>query len=249
MPPSFRSAPDSSHATSLFTSALGYLADAAVRGSLPQDFELLALRRGRAATQPPVAEAWIQALTESVPMVSAPAAQMHQLQCQLADWEEYAQPDSSEARLVLRLDDASGLARGKQPEDLAEGFVLDFMLRSKADPSLLVEAKDVWNDDAGLARWLGRPREVMLGALGKATRIYPAIREGLRAAQPTRILLDTEQTVEFLSGAAAELSAAGFEVLLPNWLNRQSKLKLKLEGTSKQSTGSDGAVNPVFGLE
>lgn len=257
MPPALRAVPESSHASKVLTQALDSLTDAAVRINLPADLPVLAPRRGRAPAALPAAEAWVNSLAGGNAVVHAPEADLRQLQHQLSEWEEYAQPDRSAAHLVLRLDDAAeepGIeaipGEDANPAELDAGFRVDFMLRSAADPSLLIGADTVWADDGGLSRWLGRPREVLLGALGKAARVYPAIREGLRSARPSGIRLDASQTVEFLASVAPELSAAGFEVLLPNWLNRQAKLKLKLAGKSAESGSSDSAAaESRFGLD
>lgn len=257
MPASFRAAPGSNHASRLFSSALDYLVDATLRRNLPTDFEALPARRGRTPATVPAAEAWMQALASGNPLVTAPATEVQALQRSLADWDEYAQPDRNAAHLVLRLDEvAEGHEPGTSPDvenkasDVAAGFRLDFMLRSAVDPSLLVDAATVWRDEAGLSRWLGRPREVLLAALGKAARIYPAIRDGLRSASPTGLQLNETQVVDFLAEFAPELSAAGFEVLLPHWLNRQAQLKLKLAGKSGEAQSSDAATtDPRFGLQ
>ncbi|MFJ2618307.1 DEAD/DEAH box helicase [Glutamicibacter sp. NPDC087344] len=248
MPPSFRAEPGSEHAGDLFTSALGYLTDATVRSQLPNDLAVL----GKSSVAPDAAQAWVQALAAPTALVAAESQAVQTLQRQLADWEDYTTADRSKAHLVLRLaemSEASEPATQNNPVDLEAGFRLDFMLRSAEDHSLLVGAEQVWADDSGLSRWLGRPREVLLSALGKAARIYPAIRAGLRAARPLGIRLDANQTVEFLSAVAPELSAAGFEVLLPNWLQRQASMKLKLAGSSESSGGNDAVTQARFGLD
>jgi SNF2 family DNA or RNA helicase len=129
--------------------------------------------------------------------------------------------------------DAAGGDGGREP-----AWRLEFLLQSVADPSLLVPAEQTWTDDGSLARWLPRPQELLLGELGRASRVYPELAGGLRAARPSALDLDADGAYHFLDVAAPALDEAGFGVLLPSWWNRRRKLGL----TMSAHTRVDGVV-------
>jgi hypothetical protein len=105
-------------------------------------------------------------------------------------------------------------------------------LQSTEDPSLLVPAEQVWNDDGSLRRWLDRPQELLLTELGRASRMFPGLAPGLRTAHPSELALDADGAYRFLSGTAAVLDEAGFGVVLPSWWDRRRKLRLALSAHS-----------------
>lgn len=229
MPPGFRSAEDSEHAGQLFAAMLGWLVDAAVRIKSSQKALTPAGSGSSVASS-----AWTQALVSSNGLVRAPEAEVREVHRALEVWDEYLHPPQLSATLVLRLSETE------------EEFRLEFALRSVHDPSLLVEAAYLWTDDVGLTKWMSRPREVLLAELGKATRVYPTLREGLRSARPSGVDLEPEQVVQFLRSTAEDLMAAGFEVLLPSWHNAQADLKLKVAGSVRAQSSVSEAK---FGLE
>src|SRR6516165_6377148 len=118
------------------------------------------------------------------------------------------------------------------------GWRLEFLLQSVADPSLLIGAEQTWADDGTLSRWLPRPQELLLGELGRASRVYPDLAGGLRQPRPCALDLDADGAYKFLSVAAHALDEAGFGVLLPSWWNRRRRLGL----TASAHTQADGVV-------
>src|SRR5579859_2357641 len=118
---------------------------------------------------------------------------------------------------------ASGVPRQPEP-----GWRLEFLLQSIADPSLLIPAEQAWAGDGTLSRWLPRPQELLLTELGRASRIYPELADGLRQAQPCALDLDSGGAYRFLSAAAPALHEAGFGVLLPSWWSRRARLGLAM---------------------
>ena len=118
------------------------------------------------------------------------------------------------------------------------GWRLEFLLQSVADPSLLIGAEQTWADDGTLSRWLPRPQELLLAELGRASRVYPELSEGLRQPRPCALALDADCAYRFLSVAAPALDEAGFGVLLPSWWNRRRRLGL----TASAHTQADGVV-------
>jgi len=131
--------------------------------------------------------------------------------------------------------DGGAPGHGEEPEP---GWRLEFLLQSIADPSLLIPAEQTWADDGTLSRWLPRPQELLLGELGRASRIYPELADGLRQARPCALDLDADGAYRFLSTAAPALDEAGFGVLLPSWWDRRARLGL----TMSAHTPADGVV-------
>ena len=105
------------------------------------------------------------------------------------------------ARATFRLSDATEDAQWR----------LEFLLQSIEDPSLLVPAEQAWNAGEGLRRWLDRPQELLLGELGRASRVYPELELALRQARPVALELDAD-------GATGGLGEAPrLERLARNW--------------------------------
>lgn len=244
MPPAFRATQASKDPAALATEVLNTITDALVRLRLPTSF--LPPRRGRRPVHPPTLEAWLDALTGPDSRVDADPAELAALETQLQPWAAIGREEPGPAHLVLRLSDP-GTSRSMDAVDPtdSEGWRLEFLLRSRADPSLLVDAERVWIDDGALARWLERPREVLLSELARAQRVYPGIEPGLRQAQPTGLTLDTESAYRFLTGSVTALDEAGFEVLLPAWWGRRGRLGLRLTTTPSDP----GATDSAFGRD
>ena len=136
------------------------------------------------------------------------------------------------------------MATGHEDEEAREDlWRLEFLLRSTADHSLLVDAEHVWSDDGTLGRWLQRPREVLLAELARAQRVYPGIEPGLRQAQPDGLWFDTEAAFGFLTTSASALDEAGFEVLLPDWWGRRRRVGLRLTTTPKDAAITASGLN------
>ena len=95
-----------------------------------------------------------------------------------------------------------------------------FALVPHAEPSLLVDAADVWSSpraQRALRRHCDDPQETLLAELGRACRLWPELADGLRTARPAELVLDAAGAHRFLREAAPALHAAGFGVLLPSW--------------------------------
>jgi len=152
-----------------------------------------------------------------------------------------AEADPVGARAVGGSGAEAGLADPGAPghsERGEAGWRLEFLLQSVADPSLLIGAEQTWADDGTLSRWLPRPQELLLGELGRASRVYPDLADGLRQPRPCALDLDADGAYKFLSVAAPALDEAGFGVLLPSWWNRSRRLGL----TASAHTQADGVV-------
>ncbi|WP_324162386.1 DEAD/DEAH box helicase [Amycolatopsis sp.] len=228
MPPVCRAVPGHDDPHELVTVALRALVDAAAREVLPAD--LVPPRRGRRPKRLPVVEAWLTALCAPDGRFDAETDDVDVLAEALAPWGEVGTGRTGPARATFRLTEVS---EGEEP-----GWCLEFLLQSVEDPSLLVPAAQVWDDDGSLSRWIARPQELLLAELGRASRSYPELVPGLRQARPCALELDVEGTYHFLSVAAPVLDEAGFGVMLPSWWDQRRQLGLVLSA----HTPVDGVV-------
>ena len=254
MPPVCRAVPEHDDPHQVVMAALAALADTAVRQALPAGLQLAPPRRGRRPARLPVAEAWLAALTGPDGRFDADPGSLDALARELAPWDEVGSGQTGPARATFRLVEADADSPGGpggwevpgedgpgEPGDGAPGgdWRIEFLLQSVSDPSLLVPAERTWADDGSLSRWLPRPQELLLAELGRASRIYPELADGLRQARPCGLGLDADGAYHFLAAAAPALDQAGFGVLLPSWWDKQARLGL----TMSASTPVDGVVD------
>jgi SNF2 family DNA or RNA helicase len=226
-------------------SALGALTDAAARTRLA-GVNLVPPRRGRRPRQLPTEEGWLAALTTPDGHFAADEEALHALESALGAWDEVGAGRVGPARATFRLSEIPSEEQ-EQDERTDPQWRLEFLLQATADPSLLVPARQAWTDDGALRRWLESPQEVLLGELGRASRIYPRLAAGLRQARPTGLDLSAEDAYEFLAVAASALGEAGFGVLLPTWWDQRSRLGLKLSASTP--TDAKAAEGGLFGKE
>ncbi|MEV0677948.1 DEAD/DEAH box helicase [Actinosynnema sp. NPDC050436] len=119
-----------------------------------------------------------------------------------------------------------------------DGWRVEFLLQAVDEPSVLVPAHRVWRrEDAVLRRWVDRPQEVLLGDLGRAARLYPALDRALADRRPVGMDLDVDSAHEFLTHAAL-LAQAGFGVLLPSWWRQPRRLGLTLTASGQGVAGT-----------
>ncbi|MBO0878477.1 MAG: ATP-dependent helicase, partial [Pseudonocardia sp.] len=164
----------------LVEDALATLVDAAVRdrlGRAATPIELVPPRRGRRPLRPPAVEAWLAALNTVDGRFDAEPAEVDALADALAPWDELGAEPAGPARATFRLTEELPLHDPADPDPDAPDTVwrLEFLLRSVADPSLLVPAEQVWTAPDGLRRWIDAPQEILLAELAKANAIYPEL--------------------------------------------------------------------------
>jgi superfamily II DNA or RNA helicase len=155
---------------------------------------------------------------------------------ELARWSAPALGARDRLRACFRLE---------LPVDDGEPFVLRFLLQSPDDPSLLVPASDVWKTKGRSLEKLGRafrdPQESLLEALGRASRLFPALAGSLEEARPEAVELDPATAWTFLGDGAALLAEAGFGVIVPGELTaagqRRLRLRMRVGGNSKKVAG------------
>jgi len=89
-------------------------------------------------------------------------------------------------------------------------------LRSSADPSLVVDAADLWDQpEAVLARFGVQAETDLLLALRRGAAVWSPLQAALRQADPVAVELDDDAIDSLLGPAAEDLAGVGIEVLWP----------------------------------
>jgi SNF2 family DNA or RNA helicase len=237
MPPVCRAVPGHDDPVELLAAALTSMVDAIVRGELCAGPGLVPPRRGRRPGRLSAIEAWLEALSAPEGRFDADPVELDALAEELGAWAGVGSGQTGPARATFRLTEGP-TEEQDEPAASTSRWVLDFLLQSASDPSLLVPASQAWSDDGSLSRWLANPRELLLTELGRASRIYPELADGLRQPRPCGLDLDADGAYRFLSAFAPALDEAGFGVLLPSWWDRRRSLGL----TASAYTPVDGVV-------
>jgi hypothetical protein len=165
---------------------------------------------------------------------------------ELEGWSEPALGARDRLRACFRLE---------LPAEDGAAFVLRFMLQSPDDPSLLIDASEVWKTRSRSLQKLGRafrdPQESLLQALGRAALLYAPIERALDWMRPESIELSPEEAWTFLGEGAAALGDAGFGVIVPTELTsagrRRLKLRARIGGVHKVAGAVGGAAQ--LGME
>jgi SNF2-related domain/SNF2 Helicase protein/Helicase conserved C-terminal domain len=232
-----------SSAGALLADALEAFADCAARARLQAP--LLPARRGRPPARIDLPERTVAALTTPNARVQVETredeAEAASLAGALAEWLASAQLPVGPVRTCFRLVEPGPVPPG-------DAWRVEFALQSAEDPSLMLQAPDVWSGAAG--GWLAAGAyadEELLAGLGAAARLFPSLDGALREAAPEAVTLDTSGALGFLRETGPLLAGAGFGVLLPDWA-RKARLGLKLTAKSAPS-GPASARRSAFGLQ
>ncbi|MBI2683849.1 MAG: DEAD/DEAH box helicase [Actinobacteria bacterium] len=126
-------------------------------------------------------------------------------------------------RPVLRLDIDSlpgAIVNGgdeDEPDDVTPPIAAKLQLRSAVDPSLIVDAADLWDAPAAVLARLGDEAETdLLLALRRGAKVWPPLERALDDARPSSITLDDDEVGELFGSAAERLASVGFDVLWPS---------------------------------
>ncbi|MCF2532004.1 DEAD/DEAH box helicase [Yinghuangia soli] len=235
-------------ATALVGDLLETLADREVRAALEGLPPLLPAGR---PPRPPAtaAEHWLAALGASdgrlhgVGRDSGSIEELGLLRAALTDWHGSEAVPQRALRTCFRLVEPLG----PDPADLYGGTTdanwrVDILLQAPDEPSLLVEAAEVWTAGPVLnvfERKQYQPQDALLADLERASRVWPVLDATLREARPAQVRLDREGALGFLRDAAPVLAAWGFGVLLPTWWQHPPKVGLMLSAR----TATPGVVS------
>jgi hypothetical protein len=113
-------------------------------------------------------------------------------------------------------DDEDEDAAGTSP---APSFRIVPQMRSTADPSLIVDAADLWDQPEHVMARFGTQAETdLLLALRRGAALWPQLSGLLRQARPSHLDLDDGAVAELLGPIAERFAGAGIEVLWPTSL-------------------------------
>jgi hypothetical protein len=147
------------------------------------------------------------------------------------EWEEEADSDAEEA-------DRDGDATEATP-----AFRLVLQLRSTADPSLIVDATDLWDQPQSVLARFGTQAETdLLLALRRGAAVWPPLAPALGQASPSALELDDSGMTALLGPTAEELAGAGIEVLWPSSLLGDG-LKLQAAVTPTPETLTEAGLD------
>ena len=129
---------------------------------------------------------------------------------------EIAAADHAGATVVLRMQAPAEPPETDGDDDLLDGFSADLLMRSVADPSLLVDVADLWDAPVSVLTRLGSKAEsdLLLG-LRRGARAWPPLGATLAAATPEALDLGSADVEDLLGRAGEDLAGAGIEVLWP----------------------------------
>ncbi len=168
-------------------------------------------------------DAWLSALGQANPAVRSSPAQLQQLRRQVAEWHRpLAIAVNSPYRLCLRLEEPPEPSPNDAvPAIRQDDWYLRYLLQPHDDPSLLLPAEAVWNNQVNGLHPDLNPAEFLLSSLAQAGSVCPPITDSLKRRHPAGCRLNTEEAYRFLESRAAALQQAGFGLLLPAWWTRQ----------------------------
>jgi len=131
--------------------------------------------------------------------------------------------------------------------DGGEGeFCVHLQLRSAADPSLVVDAADLWDAPGVVLARLGETADAdLLVALRRGARVWAPLQRALDEQRPSSLVLADDEAAELLGPVAEDLAGAGIEVLWPTELTGD-ELALRAVVRSTPAPGAD--TSGVLGL-
>ncbi len=192
-----------------------------------------------------VAGVWWDALWSESGQIVVAAAQRRDLSRFYAAWQAWAGQLQREAqaafRLCFRLEPPESDAKSKKKA--STDWALHYLLQATDDPSLLVPVEQVWAARGDTLSLLNRTfegaQEKVLAGMGLAARLFPPIRQSLRAARPQSCRIGVDDAYAFLREVGPLLESSGFGVLTPPWWNKPGarlsvRAKLKSNDSSRQ---------------
>ncbi len=171
------------------------------------------------------ADAWVAALQSPDGAIDTDPAGLAALERLVGEWRAPLSSSSSSWRLCFRLHEPSTAELPGDGGEEASTWRVELLLQAVDEPTLLVDAREVWRAGESLqraARTVEQPQEVLLAELGRAVHAFGELARVLDEAAPTVLTLDLAGAHRFLSEVAPALELAGFGVLLPSWWRRPS---------------------------
>jgi SNF2 family DNA or RNA helicase len=194
-------------------------------------------------------EAWVKALftadanikispVQATALFSSVRAWMRNLQAAGDNYFRVAYQLISPTEQVNTLEEASWQIR--------------YMLQSRDDPSLFINADQIWNSRTTTIVVDGKrcelPQEKLLMGLGYTARHFESIEESLKKQYPTEVQINTHEAYQFLRNVTPLLEEAGFGIIAPEWWDTSGsrlgvRLQLKPSTKPPKSLAKAGSLN------
>lgn len=207
-----------------------------------------------------VHDAWLASLRSDSPKILFEKARVKQKKAKRPDGDVSRLLSESPLEIFLKqlsewkrpLHIASGATfrmcfRLEEPDGEDEKWFLQYLLQASDDPSLIVPARQIWQETGKTGDFLNRkfdnPQERLLSALGRATSVFTQIEESLKAAMPDGLYLETQEAYRFLIEASWVLEQSGFGIILPSWWSGKGtgqKLHMRAKVKSQKMKGISG---------
>ncbi|MDI9393959.1 MAG: DEAD/DEAH box helicase [Euryarchaeota archaeon] len=220
-------------------------------------------------------DAWVSALKSPEGLIYGDEKELLQLASRSREWQRPLKVlTTSPFRFCFRLEEPAVEEELEEPEagrrdtkksregiadiEVPEGlWYVRYLLQSYEDPSLLIPVKEAWKPKKGspLKKYdVKNIRQFLLSSLGQASSISAEIAFSLEAPNPSGYSLDTKEAYRFLTESAANLSQAGFGLLLPGWWTRKGtkthlKAQAKVKGKKELQAGSGLTLEKIVSFD
>ena len=232
----------------LLEEMIGAMAEGVVRRTLVED-DFIDSLEGREDSDPHVA--WLRGLLSTGRDIAVHGEFGHQLFLDARRW--IGRLDEIDRDRVLR-----GCLVLDSPEDGADSnatWHLSIALETCDRAAERLEAEDIWQQTSEVQRLCGDPdldaRELLIGELGRAARLYSPLEPLLNEATPCGIDLTTDQACTFLEEYRPLLEESGFGIAVPTWWGADDHLiGLRLQIDSPDEADLDpGLERSLLGLQ
>lgn len=199
-----------------------------------------------------VASAWWRGLQHGTSL-PVPTREGKEIERFYTDWKRWAgrsKPSSeSPVRLCFRLEPPM-LEDVEQDSPSSQRWVLHYLLQAVDEPSLLIPAWEVWQEQSEtwgyLSHRFDHPQQKLLEGLRLAADLCPPIRRSLQYAHPDSVTLTDEEAIHFMRESARLLEGAGFGVMVPPWWNMpDARLRLR----TSLRTPHDASGSGILGMD
>jgi hypothetical protein len=202
-------------------------------GRRPQTARHGRRKSARVAAFDSLHDQWLEALRTADGTMEGDPKELADFALEVREWQRPVTVSvATPFRLSFRLEeptvDGGG---GERVPSAREPWYVRYLLQATDDPSLLIEAEEVWHARGRKASVLKcngfDAKEYLLLSLGRASGVCPRIEVSLKTATPGGYRVNVTGAHEFLTEEAAALEQAGFGVMLPAWWTcKGTKLRL-----------------------
>lgn len=194
-------------------------------------------------------EAWVKALFTADANIKISPVQATALFSSVRAWMRNLQAAGDNYfRVAYQL-----ISPNEQVNSLEEpSWQILYKLQSRDDPSLFINADQIWNSRTTTIVVDGKrcelPQEKLLMGLGYTARHFDLIEESLKKQYPTEVQINTHEAYQFLRNVTPLLEEAGFGIIAPEWWDTSGsrlgvRLQLKPSTKPPKSLGKAGSLN------